>query len=355
MSLPPVIEAALAALNSGDYESIEEHHGGANGYLFFATNKVSKTDVAIKFYYGEPGDRRHDEPRLLAQINSPFVLPLLGAHDVDHEWAYFVTARCHEGDLDRLIDSKPSAMRAVDVALGLATGCSALHAVRLIHRDLKPANVVLDNGAPRIADFGSVRRLVDGATSVTASQHSVLYRPPESFDTGQYTTQGDVYQVGLTTFQLMGGHLSYDGVNYLSAAQRKTLAAITDPYDQSRYIDDAIASRAKRGKLLDMSTLPPWTKARAKTAIRRMTNPDPAERIADMAGVVAELTAVRAATTDWCWRDGVACLTKGDRRIEVRPAGPGTYTPLQTTGGNFRRIPGMPDGTLAALVRAIDG
>ncbi len=315
---------------------------------------MSNTNVAIKFYYGEPGDRRHDEPRLLGQINSPFVLPLLGAHDVDEEWAYFVTARCHQGDLDRLISSRPSAMRGVDVALGLATGCSALHAVRLIHRDLKPANVVLDDGIPRIADFGSVRRLADEANSVTASQHSVLYRPPESFDTGRYTIQGDVYQVGLTTFQLLGGSLSYDGLSYLNQIQRKRLAGIGDPYEQSRYVDDVVATRAKLGRLLDMSTLPPWVTTRARTAIRRMTNPDPADRTADMAGVVAELTAVRATAKDWYWRDEVACLTKGDRKIELRPTVGGSYAPLQTKNGNFRRISGMADAPLAELVRQID-
>ena len=75
----------------------------------------------------------------------------------------------------------------------------------MVHRDLKPANIVMDGHTPRIADFGTVRILNQGSAVTTASRHSGLYRPPETFASNQYSRAGDVYQVGLVAYQLLGG------------------------------------------------------------------------------------------------------------------------------------------------------
>jgi serine/threonine protein kinase len=205
--MPPPAEVTeeLGRLNE-HYDAFEENDRGANGYLFFARNRITQQDVAIKFYSGQPG-REHDEPRQLATIVSPNVLPILDARHVSEEWAFFVTPRCREGDLDDLIASGPSIHRGLDVALGVCRGVSAIHANGMLHRDLKPANVVIEGGVPRIADFGSVKKLAVGCLDTTATRHSVLYRPPESFGSNRYDLKGEVYQLGLVTYQLLGGTL----------------------------------------------------------------------------------------------------------------------------------------------------
>jgi hypothetical protein len=81
---PEEIRATLAELES-HYGGFEEIKRGANGYLFFACNRISSAKVAIKFYAGSPGDERHDEPRQLSQIISPNVLPILDARNVSDE------------------------------------------------------------------------------------------------------------------------------------------------------------------------------------------------------------------------------------------------------------------------------
>jgi hypothetical protein len=60
----------------GDFEQIDR---GANGYLIFAKNKITGASVAIKFYAGEQGESRHDEPRQLCRIKNRNVLPILDA------------------------------------------------------------------------------------------------------------------------------------------------------------------------------------------------------------------------------------------------------------------------------------
>lgn len=351
-NLPEELQKALAELER-DHEAFEVHPGGANGYLVFARNRISAAQVAIKFYYGAPGERRHDEPRLLASIQSPNVLRIIDARNLSDEWAFFLTPRCGDGNLDDLIAAKPSAIQAIDVALGITTGASAIHARGLIHRDLKPANIVCEGGVPLIADFGSVRQLEEGQEDLPASGHSALYRPPESFDTGRYGIRGDIYQVGLVTYQLLGGALPYDPMAYFSRSDHKGYAQLGDDFDRSKFQDGVIHRLAGSGNLMDVRTLPPWVGGSAKAALRAMTHPNPEKRLANMADVAALLTQARADTKDWRWTDGIARLEREDRVIELRPIGDGLFEPMQAKGDTFRRIPSMPDASLTELVKRL--
>jgi serine/threonine protein kinase len=141
-ALPEAVEKALLEL-AAHYRDFEQVNRGANGYLFFAKNNVTNASVAIKFYAGELGEARHDEPRQLCLIKNRNVLPILDARSVSEEWGYFATPRCFEGDLDDLIATQPSVHGALDVALGICNGVSAIHALNMLHRDLKPGNIVM--------------------------------------------------------------------------------------------------------------------------------------------------------------------------------------------------------------------
>jgi serine/threonine protein kinase len=348
-SLPAEISNALIALES-DYESISPHPIGANGYLFFAKNRISGKDVAFKFYYGAPGERRHDEPKLLASINSPNVLQIIDARNLSNEWAFFITPRCYEGDLDTFIETKPSVTQAIDMALGICNGVSAIHQKNLIHRDLKPANIVCECGAPLIADFGSVRKLEDGEIDVPASGHSALYRPPEAFGLGRYSALGDIYQIGLVLYQLLGGALPYDPFFYFKKRDHNEYEAISDDFDRSKFQDDVLFRLATTGNLVKLSSLPPWIRRNTKDAIRAMTHPAPTNRISTLPDVVSLLTKIRSNNANWRWNENVAVLQTNGRTIEVRPLANGCFQAFQSISGGFRRVPSVPNGTLKELV-----
>lgn len=330
-ALPTEIADALRDLDA-HYAFSEVGNRGANGHLFFGHNRVTHAHVAVKFYYGEPGTSQHDEPRSLHALSAPNVLEVLDARDVGEGWAYFITPRCTGGDLDDLIATAPSAHTAINVALGITAGVATLHSRRIVHRDLKPANIVMDTFTPKIADFGSIRTLAAGEDAVTASKHSVLYRPPESFDSNRYSIKGDIYQVGLVVYQLLGGRLSYNGLDYCNSKERTAHAQITDSCDASLFLQSVIARKAAAGSLADMSSLPGWINASIKMAIRRMLHPDPAKRLSTMADVAAELTRMRTAVLDWRWRGDIATLTSNGLVIELRPCGDSLYEAYQDHG-----------------------
>lgn len=346
--LPEELTEAVAELEN-HYELQKFDDRGANGYVIFAENRLTHQQVAIKFYYGPAGEAQHDEPRLLAQVVSPNVLTIFDARVVSDEWAYFVTPLC-AGDLDDAIRGDIPAHDAIAIALGVCTGVSAIHAAGMLHRDLKPANIVVANGVPFIADFGSVRVVPAAAGTVPASRHSALYRPPESFDGGGYGRAGDVYQIGLVTYQLLGGQLPYDTMAYLTAQQRSKYPGLSG-FAQSRLVDDRIRLLAERGRLMKFETLPPWISRRVTNLLRDMTAPDPSDRVQSVADAAAALTRVRVHTANWRRTPTGARLEGRDPPIELRERGDGLYDAFAVRSSGARRMPGGKGRPLAELVQ----
>lgn len=347
--LPNEVGIALTELTD-HYQDFETIDRGANGYLYFAKNKVSKMDVAIKFYAGDPGENRHDEPRQLSALTCPNVLPILEARSISDEWAFFMTPRCFEGDLDDVIESSPSVHTALDIAVGICSGVSSIHAAGMLHRDLKPGNIVMLAGTPRIADFGSVTAIKEGHQDVVASRHSILWRPPESFETGRYSKKGDVYQVGIALYQLLGGRLHYDGMEYLSKKQKNDFAAIADPVDQSIFIDEVIRDKAQTGKLIDIKSLPSWLNSGTRSAVKAICHPDIDKRLDSVADVAATLTTIRSRVPNWRWQGTTALLEQNGNIIELRPTNNADeYAAYKDSGAGFRRIPKLDVGGLSGL------
>ncbi|SFR50632.1 Serine/threonine protein kinase [Pseudidiomarina maritima] len=336
------------------FDEFERNDRGANGFLIFAKNKVSGQDVAIKFYEGNEGERKHDEPRQLSALTCNNILPILEARSISNEWAFFVTPRCFEGDLDDIIETKPSVHKAIDLAIGICAGVTSIHAAGMLHRDLKPGNIVILEGVPKIADFGSVIALEQGKQEVVASRHSVLWRPPESVEFDRYSKKGDVYQVGVVLYQLLGGLLSYDGMTYLNAKEKKAYDAIQNFSDQSIFVDAVIKRRIKTGRLLNFQSLPGWIDQKSLRLLKEICHYDPNRRPNSLADVAASLTSIRARVKNWYWDGNIATLQQNKTTIELRPSrNEEEFSAYKNSGNGFRKIPKIGNNTLSNLVSQV--
>lgn len=59
--LPKDVQEAIDELQK-HYSDFEPNIRGANGFLYFARNRISDARVAIKFYTGEAGECREGKP-----------------------------------------------------------------------------------------------------------------------------------------------------------------------------------------------------------------------------------------------------------------------------------------------------
>ncbi|MFA4943390.1 MAG: protein kinase [Lentisphaeria bacterium] len=371
------ISDALKA--TGKYADLVEIHEGANAFAFKARHTHLDRDVFLKVY-----DYIHEnrsgvlrEPRLLVEATkAPSLCPnLVQVFDAEIMTVNSSQFLCLQMEyvsgvslLGKISDGPLGQQDAVRVTAGILTGVAHLHLQQMVHRDLKPANILLHGNTPRISDFGSVALLAGDDQPIQASKHSVLYVPPEGWETpSKYLTQSDLYQVGMVLYELVNGQLDYHDEHYLSRSKkaelrrRKLTFSTMDSFEKSRAVDDGIADFSRRGKLLEHGRTPrPYFSSKLSRLVRATTNPDCSKRPRSASEFLSDLT--RITVPNWL-ADEAGVYTASDWRRwdwRVRQAGKtGQEVVVERSKhgqGSWRRYPGSSVATLAdafSLVEAL--
>ncbi len=128
-----------------------------------------------------------------------------------------------QGGIDRV-----SLASRLEIVAKVADAVSAAHSVGVLHKDIKPSNILIHiepGGAiqPRLSDFGigtlldraqlSGRNITEaGFTMLTQPESSRsgtrIYTPPESLAGKPFTTQGDIYALGIFLYQMVVAELT---------------------------------------------------------------------------------------------------------------------------------------------------
>jgi formylglycine-generating enzyme required for sulfatase activity/serine/threonine protein kinase len=129
---------------------------------------------------------------------------------------------------------------AVKIAIDVAHGLSAIHALDVVHRDLKPNNILFDRqGRAKVADLGLVQ--IYGGLSMRSRLSSgishpgtAVYMSPEQKQTSDYlTSASDIYALGLVLFKMLTGRMY--------VFQRKGTRAAVLREDVPGWLDDLLA------------------------------------------------------------------------------------------------------------------
>jgi WD40 repeat protein/tRNA A-37 threonylcarbamoyl transferase component Bud32 len=208
------------------YRILERLGAGGMGVVYKAHDPDLDRLVALKVpHLGLPSpeqvvrrQRFLREARAAAQIQHPHVCAIL---DVDeHDGSPYVVMAFVEGQ--SLAHRLRTQGRYEDLreAIGLihqmARALEAVHRQGIIHRDLKPGNILLNAaGQGILADFG-LARTEQPAEHLTADGvllGTPAYMAPEQAGglTEQVDRRSDLYSLGVVFYQVLTGHLPFEG------------------------------------------------------------------------------------------------------------------------------------------------
>ncbi|MBN1813569.1 MAG: protein kinase [Anaerolineae bacterium] len=212
----------------GQYEILGEIGRGGSAVVYKARDTESGDTVALKVLRNVSGDqvefvnRFEKETQIAASLDHPNIVPVYGSGDCEGD-LYMAMALIGEGySLRKLLKERTrlSLSEALPILDQLASALDYLHQLDppLTHRDVKPANVLLevdgDDWKVALADFGLVRS-ADASlrTETDAFKGTALYMAPEQADRrrGQITPQTDVYGLGVVVYEMLTGHVPFQG------------------------------------------------------------------------------------------------------------------------------------------------
>lgn len=350
--LPPSIRPTVARLQETLTFS-DNITKGANGDVLIGHNRLLDRMQVVKFYYW--GGGLHIEPALLANLESPHVLKVDSAEAIDEDDAFFVTRYCDGGDLDdQLAQRSFGPLQAIDVLLQIASGVSYLHGQGYLHRDLKPSNIFCADGNWVVGDFGSVVLMNEDGFASTQSKHSIIYRPPEDFHANtRYYRQGDVYQLGMVLYQLLGGAINYDVDGWLTAAQIKHRGNLDDIEGQI-FAQGCVQKLIQKGKVLDFDTLPAVVPDHLLRVIRAACRVDHLQRPGTVADLITRLNNLRQRTMDWRTVDGLHQIASHGRSFRIVPSNKGWRVEKMVKAG-WKNQHGLEFTLVGDAVSAVEG
>lgn len=195
---------------------------GATGEVWRARDVRLARDVAVKLVNlraqnDAPGmvARFRREASASAAISSPNIVSVFDAGR-DGDTAFIVMELLSGPSLKDMVEQGgPLDFESgLDIAAQTASGLADAHAAGFVHRDLKPANVVLNDGVPKIVDFG-IARLADPGdatqTSATTVAGTAAYMAPEQAAGKSVTPASDVYSLGCLLFTMFAGDSPFAG------------------------------------------------------------------------------------------------------------------------------------------------
>jgi serine/threonine protein kinase len=159
------------ALSPGDklgpYECIALIGAGGMGEVYKARDTRLDRIVAIKVSQAQFSERFEREAKAVAALNHPNICQL---YDVGPN---YLVMEFVEGAPIAAPDTPRSLL---DLAVQIAEGMAAAHAVPLVHRDLKPDNILVTGaqsahpGRVKILDFGLAKTAHDHAAPAAATR-----------------------------------------------------------------------------------------------------------------------------------------------------------------------------------------
>jgi eukaryotic-like serine/threonine-protein kinase len=182
-----------------------------------AASSLQHPNIVQVYDYGQTDGKYYLVMELVEGTNLHRYLHARGVLDVDH-----------------------SVIIAHDVALGLG----AAHRRGIVHRDVKPQNILVGlDGSIRLTDFGIAWVNEDNAKRLTTTGMTlgtVHYYAPEQARGEIVSPAADVYALGIVLYEMLTGHVPFDGDSAVAVAWQHIQDLPTPPSQLNLTIPPAL-------------------------------------------------------------------------------------------------------------------
>ncbi|WOO58233.1 Stk1 family PASTA domain-containing Ser/Thr kinase [Streptococcus pasteurianus] len=183
------------------------------------------------------------EARAMAELNHPNIVSIRDIGEEDGQ--QFLVMEYVDGlDLKKYIqDHAPlSNNEVVRIMEEVLSAMTLAHQQGIVHRDLKPQNILLTkDGTVKVTDFGIAVAFAETSLTQTNSMlGSVHYLSPEQARGSKATVQSDIYAMGIMLFEMLTGHIPYDGDSAVTIALQHFQKPLPSIIDENKNVPQAL-------------------------------------------------------------------------------------------------------------------
>jgi calcium-dependent protein kinase len=223
------VRMATSVANPSQKVAVKSLQLGSNIHNFLHKDKLENLEAEVENYLS---------------MDHPHITRLYDVYE--SKQGLHLVMECMEGGelFDRVIEKKRfSEAEASDALRQMLLALNYIHSHGIVHRDVKLENFIYDSkssGHLKLIDFGFSKMWdPSGSEKMSSSLGTLSYVAPEVLDKS-YTSQCDMWSLGVIAFILLGGYMPFAGNE---SSQMKNIASGTYKMRPDRW--GTISSEAK--------------------------------------------------------------------------------------------------------------
>ncbi len=217
---------------------------GAFATVWLAYDEQLDSPVAVKVLADNWTEDAHirkrfqEEGRYLRKVESPHVVSVYDAGELDDGRPYLVMSYADQGTLaDRLEVEGLTVAQAMEVVRQVGAGLQALHDRDIVHRDVKPANVLFRSATSpggeiqvraMVGDLG-LGRALDMSSRLTMVAGTPSYVAPEQALAESPDGRADQYSLAALAYLLLTGRPAFKHLSLIEAGHPGPLTPLSTP------------------------------------------------------------------------------------------------------------------------------
>ncbi len=212
------------------YQILSRIGEGGMAVVFLAKDLRTGHDVAVKFLrpeFRENPDfltRFQREATAASKMTHHNIVNLLDVGGGD-EHPYIVIEYVDGKTLKDIIRERQRLPQEVacQIAIRILSALQHAHQAGIIHRDIKPQNILVNQkGYIKVSDFGIARMVGANTATIVDAENTVMgsvhYFSPEQARGDTATVLSDLYSVGVVLYEMLTGHVPFDGETSVAIA-----------------------------------------------------------------------------------------------------------------------------------------